>query len=133
MSREGEDNEQYYDVKIKAAKLLLDNIDNTFVTPVFNGSTSLRDAAGQMIENVTKSVKRKEEINDGYMEELFSDMNALYRLDSQGQQTSVSGEKDLGPLPAGAAALIAALVIVWCLMLLYVVLTVIKRKKSTKF
>lgn len=133
LSREGEDNELYYDVKIKAAKLLLNNIDNTFVTPVFNGSTSLRDAAGQMIENVTKSVKRKEDINDSYMEELFSDMNALYRLDSQGQQTSVSGEKDLGPLPAGAVALVAALAIVWCIMLIYVAITVIKRKKSTKF
>lgn len=40
--RGGEDNEAYYEVKIKAAKLLLDNVDHTFVTPVFVGSTSLR-------------------------------------------------------------------------------------------
>ena len=38
----------------------MDNTDKTFTTPVFNGSTSLRDAAGQLIENVTKSVRRKE-------------------------------------------------------------------------
>lgn len=30
--------------------------ENTFVTPVFNGSASLRDASGQLIENVVKSV-----------------------------------------------------------------------------
>ncbi len=41
-------------------KMLLANSDNTFVTPVYNGSASLRDAAGQLIENVTKSVRRKE-------------------------------------------------------------------------
>ena len=39
----GEDNENYYDVKIKASKLLLEHADDTFITPVFNGSASLRD------------------------------------------------------------------------------------------
>ena len=70
LSRCGEDNSTYYDIKIKASKLLLANLQNTFVTPVFNGSASLRDAAGQLIENVTKSVRRKEEIDDAYMVEL---------------------------------------------------------------
>ncbi|MBQ7646896.1 MAG: extracellular solute-binding protein, partial [Clostridia bacterium] len=48
LSREGENNSLYYDVKIKAAKLLLNNMDNTFITPVFAGSASVRDAAGQL-------------------------------------------------------------------------------------
>ena len=56
LARGGEDNELYYDVKIQATQLLLENIDNTFVTPVFNGSASLRDAAGQMIEDVKKNM-----------------------------------------------------------------------------
>ena len=38
LSRAGEDNNVHYDVKIKASRLLLDNTDHTFVTPVFNGS-----------------------------------------------------------------------------------------------
>ena len=46
LSRAGEDDDTYYRVKIEAAQLLLDNLGNTFTTPVFNGSTSLRDAAG---------------------------------------------------------------------------------------
>ena len=98
LSRGGEDNTTYYDVKIKASKLLLENVDNTFVTPVFNGSASLRDAAGQLIENTTKSVKRKEEINDEYMEKLYSDVTSLYRLDQSGASLSV-GKEDLGVLP----------------------------------
>lgn len=55
LSRSGEDNDTYYDVKIEATQLLLDHTDDTFVTPVFNGSASLRDAAGQLIENTAKS------------------------------------------------------------------------------
>ena len=58
LSLEGADTDLHYAVKIQAAKLLIDNIYNTFITPVFNGSASLRDAAGTLIENVTKSVRR---------------------------------------------------------------------------
>ncbi|MBQ0125167.1 MAG: extracellular solute-binding protein, partial [Clostridiales bacterium] len=49
LAREGEDGSTHYDVKIKASKLLMDNTNNTFVTPVWSGSASLRDAAGQLI------------------------------------------------------------------------------------
>ena len=58
LSRAGEDDSLYYDVKLDATKLLIENTENTFVTPVFNGSASLRNAAGQLIENVTKSMRR---------------------------------------------------------------------------
>ena len=60
LSRAGEDNDTYYQVKIDAAKLLLDHLDDTFITPVFNGSASLRNAAGQLIEDVTKSERRNQ-------------------------------------------------------------------------
>ncbi len=128
MSRCGEDNNKYYHIKIQASQLLLDNIDHTFVTPVFNGSASLRDAAGQMIENVTKSIRRKQTVDETYMENLYEDMNSLYRLD----QIAVDGDgkKMLGKLPPEAVALITSLVVVWILMGLYVLKEVIKKKKS---
>ena len=84
LSREGEDNNTYYSVKIQAAKLLLEHEGDTFVTPVFNGSASLRDAAGQLIEEVTKSVRRGETVDDAYMENLYSDITSLYHLDEYG-------------------------------------------------
>ena len=59
LSKSGEDNDLYYDVKIDAAQLLLENIGNTFTTAVFNGSTSLRNAAGQLIESTVASAKRQ--------------------------------------------------------------------------
>ena len=74
LSRMGEDNQTYYDVKIKASKLLLENVDHTFVTPVFNGSASLRDAAGQLIENTAKSIRRSQQVDEAYYENLYQEV-----------------------------------------------------------
>ena len=76
----GIDNKEHYITKIEATKLLIENTDNTFTTDVFNGSTSLRDASGQLIENVTKSAKRGETVDEAYMEKLFDSVSSLYRL-----------------------------------------------------
>ncbi len=127
LSRSGEDNSTYYNVKIEAAQILLDNLDNTFITPVFNGSASLREAAGQLVENVTKSVRRKEAIDDDYMEQLFDDITSLYRLD---QVSAVTGKADLGPLPVTAVVLLAALVVAWICILLYVILSRVRQKRK---
>ena len=130
LSRSGEDNDHYYDVKIKASQLLLDNIENTFVTPVFNGSTSLRDAAGQMIEEVTKAVRRKKEVNDAFIDTLYTDMTALYRLNQREGDGSLSpeGKSDLGPLPRTSVLLLGTLASVWALMIAYVVIVAIKKR-----
>ena len=127
LSRIGEDNQLHYDVKIKATKLLMDNTDNTFVTPVFNGSASLRDAAGQMIENVTKSVRRKQNVDDEYIANLFAEMTALHHLD--GQQGT---DRELGPMPAGSIALFFGLLAVWIFLGSYVLVHYFKRRKKAK-
>lgn len=128
LSREGEDNSTYYDVKIKASKTLLENVDHTFVTPVFNGSASLRDAAGQLIENVTKSVRRKQEIDADYIDQLYSDVTSLYHLD-QISASETSGKADLGPLPVESKILLVSLGAVWFFILLYLLL---EKRKSRK-
>ena len=46
-------NPSEYQVKIDATKLVLNNVDNTFVTPVFNGSINARNAAGYLIDAVS--------------------------------------------------------------------------------
>lgn len=132
LSRCGEDNELHYDIKIKAVNLLLDNTENTFVTPVFNGSASLRDAAGQMIENSVKSARRNQTIDDAYFTKLFDDMTSLYRLDqiSRGTNASAEGKTDLGPLPEESVILISTLAIVWVLIVTYVACMQIKRKRN---
>ena len=126
LSRAGEDNELYYDVKLAATKLLLDNTDNTFVTPVFNGSASLRDAAGHLVESVTKSVRRKQTVDGPYLDTLFAETQSLYRLDQL--QTGVGGKAVLGAMPAASVALLATLSITWIGIGVYVLLG--RRKKK---
>ena len=126
LNRSGEDNDLYYDVKLAATKLLLNNTGNTFVTPVFNGSASLRNAAGQLIENVNKSVRRKQEVNEAYMVDLYEEVSALYRLD----QISTSSQKvTFGPLPQASIALIWTLTICWISIAIYTFLNWNKKKK----
>ena len=129
LSRAGEDYNEHYDVKIAASKLLLANIDHTFITPVFNGSSSVRSAAGQLIENVTKSMRRKETVDEAYMEKLYQDVISLYRLD-QISYSEVSGKAELGPLPKQAVTLLTCLVVAWVLIAAYALWAFVIRKKK---
>ena len=62
-------NPSQYKVKLDATKLILDNIDNTFITPVFNGSSNARTAAGYLIEAVSAPGSKFDSIEK--MDDLF--------------------------------------------------------------
>lgn len=126
----GKDDGTHYEVKIKAARLLLENVGHTFVTPVFAGSASLRDAAGQLIENSVKSVRRGQDIDSEAITELYSDIASLYRLDQTGGRHGQlsAGKADLGTLPAASVLLLSALAVTWALILLYMLIRFIKKK-----
>ena len=126
LNRSGEDNDLYYSIKLDATKLLLDNTENTFVTPVFNGSASLRNAAGQLIENVNKSVRRKQEVDDSYITELYEEVTALYRLD---QIAGADGKVSFGPLPVASKALLTGLAFCWTGIGIYLLVDWKKKKK----
>ena len=130
LSRAGEDNREHYSVKLAASKLLMDHTSDTFTTPVFNGSTSLRDAAGQLIESVNTAVKRKKTVDDAFIDQLFKDTTALYRLDQITGGGASGGPKSLGPLPAGAIALFVGLGSVWLLLGIYVLRDWMKAHKK---
>ena len=127
LSRAGEDNQLYYDVKIAATKLLMDNTENTFVTPVFNGSASLRNAAGQMIEEVNKGIRRKKTVDETFLDNLFQEMTSLYRLDQI--TPGGTGKITLGQLPTASKALLIGLAMTWIGMGLYVLMERKKKKK----
>ncbi len=127
LAAEGTDNDHHYDVKLQAAKLLLNNTDKTFVTPVFNGSASLRNAAGQLIEEVNKSVRRQQTVDDAYLDELFGEMTSLYRLD-QIESTGGGSKMTLGALPAEAVILLSLLAICWIGIGSWAVFNAIKKK-----
>ena len=110
LRREGEDNDLHYDIKIEASKLLMAHTNDTFVTPVFDGSASLRSAAGQLIENTCKSARRKEEMSDAYIEKLYSDVTSLYRLDQ------IQGNQGSREIAVESRVLLGALVGIWVII-----------------
>lgn len=124
LANEGIDNNEHYKIKIEAVKLLIDNIDNTFTTSVFNGSASLRNAAGQLIEETTKGARRGKTIDDEFIDTLFDDVTSLYRLDQIKETTS-----DLGPLPTASKALLITLGVVWLFIGVYFVRLKVKEEK----
>jgi multiple sugar transport system substrate-binding protein len=128
LSRAGEDNQFYYQVKLDATNLLLENVDNTFVTPVFNGSASLRDAAGQLIESTVRTVRRKEPVDEAYIDQLYEETYTAFHLD----QIQVDGQwkQDFGPLPQTSVFLLSALGGIWVVLGAIGVISAIKRRKS---
>lgn len=127
LAREGEDNDTHYAIKIQAAKLMLANTENTFVTPVFNGSASARQAAGQMIEEVTKAVRRNKAVDNTFVENLFDEMTALYRLD---QIELTDAYIDLGKMPTGSVVLLVALGAIWCSIIAYCTIGYVKQRRK---
>ena len=128
VGRSGENNQEYYDIKIQASELLRQHTGDTFVTPVFNGSASLRSAAGQLVENVCKSARRKEEMSDAYIEKQYKEVSSLYRLDQirvireenadgkeqqEEQETEKTGWNEF---PGVSKALLIAVPCIWILI-----------------
>jgi multiple sugar transport system substrate-binding protein len=128
LSRAGEDDNDHYAPKIEAAKLLIANVDNTFVTPVFNGSAALREAAGELIEGTAKQVRRGLAVDDEFIDNLFHDTKLLKRLRTNG--TGGSGMEDLGELPSTSKALLAAVGAAWAGLAVYGAVRLVKKKKA---
>ncbi|MBO4373566.1 MAG: extracellular solute-binding protein [Lachnospiraceae bacterium] len=125
LSHPGTDS-MHYSVKLDATKLLLDNTENTFVTPVFNGSASLRTAAGALIEDVTKATLRNTKVDDAFIEKTFENVRSLYKLDSVSPKAMK--KEAPGPLPKASVILLSSLAAIWTLL---IILFVIRIKRSS--
>lgn len=130
LSLAGTDNDTHYDIKLEASELLLNNASNTFTTPVFNGSASLRQAAGDLIEKTVKSVRRGETIDDAYFDDLFEDVNQSNRLDQIERAAMSDTISDLGPLPQTSVILLTILAVTWVFIIIYVIFDYIRKKKA---
>ena len=128
LSRSGENNDLYYKIKIDATLLALENVENTFVTPVFNGSASLRNAAGQLIEEVTKAARRKKTVDDEFIAKLYDEMVSLYKLDEINVDPSTIVKH--GKLPSGSVVLIAVLGATWIIIGANFAIYLVKKRKT---
>ena len=84
--------------------------------------------ANKLIEEVAKSTRRKETVDDTYMSALYEKINALYRLDQIGD----SEKKDFGALPTASVVLIAAFVTAWTLIITFSIIGFIKKRKNER-
>ena len=100
------------------------------MTPVFNGSASLRNAAGQLIESTTLSARRGDTIDEAFMVKLQDAATSLYRLDQI--QTSGDHRTQYDSLPGGAVALLVCVGSAWIIMGGYLLISWAKGKKSGK-
>ncbi|MBP5270407.1 MAG: extracellular solute-binding protein [Clostridia bacterium] len=128
LSRADEDDDLHYKGKIEAAQIVLRNTENTFVTPVYNGSTSLREAAGELIEAALGDSKRGVVMDDGYFERVFANVTSLKRLNLDGVEGT--GRTDLGPLPGTAKALLFSLAGIWVILIGVFVFRSIDKKRG---
>ena len=119
-------NEKEYSVKRDATKLVLNNIENTFISPVFNGSSDVRDAGAYLVEGVcgnNKRYKTSEEID-----ELYQKCIEKYTL--QELINSTTGTIERKPISKESIILLASLGIIWILLGAYVLNEKFIKKKS---
>ena len=122
----------YYKVKIDAAKLLLDNLDNTFITPVFNGSANLRNAAGELIEESAKRIRRKGIVDDEFINLTFQKMSTLYHLDEISVGNNAPVKIEFNGLPKQVVIGIWGLGAIWVFIGIYFVASLIKKHKKSR-
>lgn len=121
LSSPDEDSADNYSVKIDATKLVIDNIDNTFISAVFNGSTRLRYASSYILDQVCKgrSAYSGAEIN-----EILNKSKSLYKI------TNIKNNSgEVGALPKQAKILIISLVSVWIILIVVYAIKFINMKK----
>ena len=121
----------HYRVKVDTVKLLLAYTDKTFVTPVFNGSANLRQAAGDLVEESCKAGRQKRKLD---IDKIFTDQQALHYLDEivvrDAQGVAYGGKETFGPLPTGSVALLVGLGTIWIGLAAWAVTEFVKKKKK---
>ena len=125
--------ENEYSVKRDATKLVLNNVDNTFISPVFNGSSYVRDAGSYLIEAVCGNNKRYKKYEE--MDELFESCiknNSLQSLldAANASKDEVESHKSISK---ESIILLSTMGIIWILLGIYVINDkIIKKKKKSQ-
>lgn len=117
--------ETEYKVKIDATKVILDNIDNTFITPVFSGSSLVRSASGYLIQGIYKPKYK----GSSGIDLLFEDTYSLYNLNTVVNEDSKSLNNSNSKV---GYILIGTIVIIWVGIGIYVILDKSKNKQKIK-
>ena len=109
------EDENHYVVKREATKLVLNNIDNTFISPVFNGSSDVRDAGAYLIEGVCGNNTRFKNYNE---------LDTLYTrcIEKYGLQDLINGNmtEPRKTISEEGTILLTSLLVIWIGICAYV-------------
>lgn len=114
-----------YPVRIEATKILLNNIDNTFVTPVFSGSSLVRSAAGYLIEGIFKPKYKK----DNGIDLLFEETYALYNLNTVVKEEAIKEDTGNNNI---TYVLIGSILLAWVGIISYTAFEKLKKINKVK-
>jgi multiple sugar transport system substrate-binding protein len=122
----------------KAKELLLNNLDKTFITPVFNGSADVRSAAGYLINAVstaTNAFQTESAIKDKLYPAAIKnyDLTELYNhtnFDSETEEEKPKEEINSNDMQVWKYVLIIGLISVWVGLIAYFIYSFIKKKKQ---
>lgn len=119
--------ENEYKVKRDATKLVLDNINNTFISPVFNGSSDVRDAGAYLVEAVCGNNTRYK---------TYAELEGLYTrcIDKYALQAIIdgTGRESKKHISKESIIMLSVLGVTWVLLGTYVVYEKIIKKKMNK-
>ena len=124
----------HYQVKLDTVKLLLEHTDKTFVTPVFNGSANLRQAAGELIEESCKAGRQKRTLTNKDIDKIFTDQQALFHLDEivvkDEKGVQYGNKENFGPMPTESIVLLSAIGVIWVALSLWALREFVKKKRK---
>lgn len=121
----------------KAKELLLNNLDKTFITPVFNGSADVRSAAGSLI-NAVSTATNAFQTESAIKDKLYPTAIKNYDLTELYNNTNFDSEIEEDPkeeihsndMQAWKYILIIGLISVWVGLIAYFIYSFIKKKKQ---
>ena len=116
---------------------MLNNLDMTFITPVFNGSADVRSAAGSLI-NAVSTATNAFQTESAIKDKLYPQAIKNYDLTELYSNTNFDSEIEEDPkeeinsndMQAWKYILIIGLISVWVGLIAYFIYSFIKKKKQ---
>ena len=75
-------------------------------------------------------MRRKQTIDEAFMENLYEETSALYRLDQIESADTAGERRNLGALPMPSVVLLSVLAGAWVLIILYVVFSKVNARRN---
>ena len=122
------DDSSHNQVVIDASKVVLNNISNTFITSVFNGSADVRQAAGSLISSATAHKSKQNSYTNEDLDDLYSRIITNYKLSEDKIKDDVKVQSNV----IIEIILFIILGLIWLQIIIFIITKRLKKKKKIK-